>query len=134
MSGHHRWPVTLGRVYERLLTAIMIVALLIGAWCFVAAARDHWIGRPHLVGLIALEAAVVAQAVVVVVRLAGGERPEEYATFLGYLVTSVVFLPLAVGLSFMERTRWGAVIAGGGCVVVAVLALRLQQLWTPVHG
>ena len=134
MSGNHRWPVTLGRVYEHLLTAIMIVALLIGAWCFVAAARDRWIGRAHLLGLIAVEAAMVAQAIVAVVRLAGGERPAEYGTFLGYLVTSVLFLPLAVGLSLMERTRWGAVIAGGGCVVVAVLALRLQQLWTPVHG
>ena len=121
-------------MYERLLTALMIVALLIGAWCFVAAARDRWIGRPHLVGLVVVEAALLAQAIVAVVRIAGGERPEEFATFLGYLVTSVVVLPLAVALSFMERTRWGAVIAGAGAVVVAVLTLRLQQVWTPLHG
>jgi hypothetical protein len=117
-------------VYDRLLTVIMIVALVVGVWCFTAAARDRWLGRGHLAGLAVVAAAMVAQAVVAAVRLAGGDRPEEYATFLGYLVTSALFLPLAVGLSFMERTRWGAVIAGGGCVVVAVLGLRLQQLWT----
>jgi thiamine transporter ThiT len=64
--------------------------------------------------------------------MAGGDRPAELATFIGYLVTAALMLPLAVVLSFMERTRWGAVIAGVAALTVAVLVLRLQQTWTPL--
>ena len=68
--------------------------------------------RSHLVGLLWSEVAVAGPGVLAVVALIGGDRPVELATFVGYLVMSVLFLPAAVGLSLMERTRWGSVIAG----------------------
>lgn len=111
----------------------MIVSLLVAAWCFVAAARGTWIDRTHLAGLALVQAAVVAQVVVAVVRIGGGERPEQFATFVGYVIAGVALLPLAVVLSFMERTRWGSVIAGAGVLVLAVLVLRLLQVWTPLR-
>jgi hypothetical protein len=120
-------------VYVGLAISTIIASLLVAAWCFVAAGRDRWIDWSHLIGLIVVELALVAQGVAAVVRIAGGERPEQFATFLGYLITSVVMLPMVVVLSFMERTRWGAVIAGSGGVVVAVLVLRLQQVWVPLR-
>lgn len=120
-------------MYQPLALAIIIVSLVVAAWCFVAARRDRWIDRSHLAGLILVEAALVAQAVLAVVRIAGGERPVQFVTFLGYLVTALIMLPLVTVLSFMERTRWGAVIAGAGAVVVAMLVLRLQQVWVPLR-
>jgi hypothetical protein len=120
-------------VYQPLAIFIMVASLLVAAWCFVAARRDRWIDWSHLGGLIVVEAALIAQGVVAVVRIARGEHPAQFATFLGYLVTSLVMVPLVVVLSFMERTRWGSVIAGSGAVVVAVLVLRLQQVWVPLR-
>lgn len=120
-------------MYDRLATVTIIVSLVVAAWCFVAAGRDRWIDVSHLVGLAVVELALVIQAVAAVVRIAGGEHPSQFGTFLGYLVTSVVMLPLVVVLSFMERTRWGAVIAGAGGIVVAVLVLRLNQVWAPLR-
>jgi hypothetical protein len=120
-------------VISGLATACIVAALLIAAWCFVAVARDRWIDLTHLVGLILVEIAVLVQTVVAVVRMAGGDRPVELATFAGYLVTAAFILPLGVAVSFMERTRWGAVIAGGAAVVVAVLMVRLQQTWSPLR-
>jgi hypothetical protein len=38
-----------------------------------------------------------------------------------------------VGLSILEPTRWGSVIAGSGSIVVAILMLRLLQTWTPLR-
>jgi hypothetical protein len=114
------------------ITATIVAALLLGAWCAAAAYRDRWLDRSHLFGAAVLELAILAQAVLALVRIAGGVRPPAPLTFAGYLITSVVFLPLCLGLSAMERTRWGSVIAAGGCVVVAVLALRLWQVW--LHG
>jgi len=116
------------------MIAVIVTSLGVAAWCFGAAARDRWIGVTHLAGLVLLEVALLAQAVAAVVRIAGGERPEEFATFIGYLATSVLVVPLAVVLSVMERTRWGAVIVGAAAVVAAVLTLRLQQVWTPLRA
>jgi hypothetical protein len=108
---------------------LIIASLFVGAWCFVAVARDRWVGASHLVALAALELALFAQAVAVAIRMIGGERPAQMGTFIGYLVTSVLLLPLAIVLTFLERTRWGAVIAGGGAIVAAVVVLRLRQVW-----
>jgi hypothetical protein len=120
-------------VYDGPAYATIIVSLLVAAWCFVAASRDSWIDWTHLAGLALAEAAVVGQVVVAVARMIGGERPEQLATFLGYVIAAVALLPAAVGLSFMERTRWGSIIAGAGVLVLAVLVLRLLQVWTPLQ-
>lgn len=118
-------------MYAGLAVAIMLASLLVAGWCFIAVARDRFIPRGPVVALGVVEAALVVQAVLAVVRLAGGDRPAEFATFVGYLITSVLLLPVALVLSFMERTRWGSVVAGGAAAVVAILALRLLQVWTP---
>jgi hypothetical protein len=56
----------------------------------------------------------------------------ELATFVGYLLTAVLFLPAAAALARMEPTKWGSVIMGAAALVVAVLSLRLLQTWTPL--
>ena len=116
-------------MYDGLSTAIMIGSLAVGVWCLVAAARDRWIDVTHLVGLALAEGALLVQAALALHAVGQGDRPGEFVTFLGYVATSVLALPAAVALSFMERTRWGAVIAGAAAIVAAVLTLRLRQVW-----
>jgi len=116
-------------VHDGLAITIIIVSLAVGGWCFVAVARDRWIDVTHLVGLALIEGLLLVQAALALASIGGGHRPGEYATFLGYLVTSVLMLPAAVGLGLMEKTRWGSVIAGAAAVVAAVVTLRLQQVW-----
>lgn len=116
-------------MYWGLAVAVMIASLLVAAWCFVAVARDRWIDLTHLVGFVVVEVALLIQAILALARIGAGDRPAEFATFVGYLTSSVLVPPLAVVLSFMERTRWGSVIAGVAAVVVAILTLRLQQVW-----
>jgi threonine/homoserine efflux transporter RhtA len=118
-------------VYEELSIVVMVASLLLGAWCFVAAARHRWLGAAQVVALIAVELVLLAQAIAATVRIVDGERPGQFGTFVGYLITSVIVLPLATLLSFMERTRWGSIIAGVAALVVAVLTLRLRQVWAP---
>ena len=62
-----------------------------------------------------------------------GDLPVELVTFIGYLLTTVLFLPRALLLARLEPTRWGSVIAGGAALTVAVLTLRLVQVWTPLQ-
>lgn len=116
-----------------LAIAIMIASLLVAGWCFVAVVRDRWLDLTHLAGLVLVEIILLVQAVVALVRIAGGDRPVEFGTFIGYLAVAALIVPLAVVLSLMERTRWGSVIAAVAALVVAVLTLRLQQVWTPLR-
>jgi hypothetical protein len=116
-------------VHDGLAITIIVASLIVGGWCFVAVARDRWIDVTHLVGLAILEGGLLVQAALALSDIGAGQRPGEFVTFIGYLITSVLMLPAAVGLAVMERTRWGAVIAGTAAVVVAVLTVRMQQVW-----
>jgi hypothetical protein len=118
-------------VNDALATIIGVASLAGAGWVLVAVLRNRWIDCTHVVALGALEGALLAQAVLATVWLAQGTRPTELATFVGYLVASVIVLPLAVVLAYMERTRWGSVIVMAACLVNAVLMLRLYQVW---HG
>jgi hypothetical protein len=120
-------------VNNGLAVAIMIASLLVGGVCLAAAARDRSLARWHFAALAVVEVGVLVQTVLAVVALVGGDRPVEFVTFIVYLIVTTLFLPAAVGLSILEPTRWGSVIAGVGSIVVAVLMLRLQQTWTPLR-
>jgi uncharacterized membrane protein SirB2 len=113
-------------------TAVIIAALLVAAWCLVTAFRDRPIRVAQLVAMAAVQALVIAQIVVAVVHLSRGERSPEQATFIGYLCAFFVILPIAGVLARLEPTRWGAVVAGVGGLVVAILIVRLNQVWTGI--
>jgi hypothetical protein len=108
------------------ITGVAVLLALLGGAAMLAGRR---IGLVHVAGTLVLELLLLVQAAIAVVALAGGERPAETATFLGYLV-GVLLVPVA-GLLWAraEPTRWaGGVIVVAG-LVVAVMAWRLLQLW-----
>ncbi|PRZ43370.1 hypothetical protein CLV47_10255 [Antricoccus suffuscus] len=86
-------------------------------------------GRICLLLSVATEALVLAQTVVVAVKLATGRHVAEPATIIGYLSTLVILLPAAWWWSRLEQSKWGAVVVVVAGLVVAVLTARLQQLW-----
>jgi hypothetical protein len=116
-------------VNDALATTIGVAALALAAWLLVPVLRNQWINCRYVVALGVLEGALAAQAVLATVWMAQGNRPDELATFIGYLVASMLVVPLAVVLAYMERTRWGSVIVMVACLVTAVLMLRLHQVW-----
>ena len=65
---------------------------------------------------------------VLFVGLFGDSRPSDTATFAGYLITTIAFVPVAGYLARLEPTRWGSLILGIACLVIPVLVLRLQQI------
>lgn len=82
-----------------------------------------------MVGAIVLEAALLIQAVIAVIRLIGGTQLDEPVTFIAYSVGVLLPLPLGFYLAREERTRWGSLSLCFTAVVVAVMTLRLMQLW-----
>jgi hypothetical protein len=116
-------------VNDGLANAITVGSLVLAAWALLAAALNRPAGRLQLLGLGLIELALIAQAVVAVVRLVDGERADEMPTFIGYVVASLLVLPIGAALAIMERSRWGSVIVGVASLVIAVVILRLRQVW-----
>jgi len=114
-----------------LSAVVYAVSLAVAAYALVAALMDRPPGRVQLIGLGLVEAAVLALAVGVVADVAGGGRPVETATFVGYLLTTLLLPPAAAALARMEPTRWGSAIVCGAALIVPVLVVRLGQVW---HG
>ena len=105
-----------------LTVAVAVSALALAAWCGFAAYRDQPTKDWHFIGMAVVSVLALAQMVVGIVQLARGERPDQGMTiFIAYLIAG--FLSLA------ERTRWGSVTVAAGAVVLAVLEVRLYDIW-----
>jgi hypothetical protein len=111
-------------------TAVTVAGLLLAAWSLVPVLRNRPVGASHWSGLAIVQALVTAEVVAAIVHLVRGAHPHEYVTFIGYLIAFFLVLPLATLLAWMEPTRWGALIVTVGALVVPVLILRVNQLWS----
>jgi hypothetical protein len=117
--------------------ALMITAaaLLLAAWCGWAAYRDSATKDWHFAGMAVVTLAALAQLAVSVAQLGRGERPAHgLAVFLPYLIGAVCAIPAAAVMSLAERTRWGSAIVAAGGLILAVLELRLHEIWGAGHG
>lgn len=109
---------------------LLVVCAVLALWAGVAAALDRQPGDKHLLGLVLAEVLVIAQVVLAGVRLSRGERPDDTGSFVGYLVLTVFLLPGASIWSMEERTRWGTAVLAVGPLVLAVVVVRLLDLWS----
>lgn len=114
---------------DALSSAIIVAALLAAAYSLIATFRDRPMDRGHIAALAILEVLLLAQAVVGFVKLGGDEGPGSGALFAGYLL-GILLIPLAgAGWGLLERSRWGPAVIVVAGLSVAVMIVRLQQIW-----
>jgi hypothetical protein len=131
-----RTVVRCGQVQSCPVIAVLayVVMALSGAmvvWGLVTAALDKPPGRAQLLFAAGVEVVTVVQTVVAFVILAQGFRPVELATTIGYLIGIVLLIPVAWFWANVERTRFSGVVLAVAGLAVAVMTLRLLQLWIP---
>ncbi|MCX5587870.1 hypothetical protein ACFQ7B_08200 [Streptomyces erythrochromogenes] len=115
---------------DALTVAIGVAALALAAWCGFAALRDQPTKDWHFIGMAVVTVLVLAQLVIGLVQLARGEKPDEGSViFVAYLLGAFAAVPAAGLLSLTERTKWGSVTVAAGAVVLAVLEVRLYDIW-----
>ncbi|MGP3980293.1 hypothetical protein [Streptomyces sp. KR80] len=115
---------------DGLTIAVGAAALALGAWCGFAAYRDQPTKDWHFIGMAVVTVLVLVQLVVGIVQLARGEKPHDgTGIFVAYLLGAAAAVPAAGFLSLAERTRWGSVTVAAGAVVLAVLEVRLFDIW-----
>jgi hypothetical protein len=109
--------------------AVLAASLLLALWTGVQAARRRPTSEAQMIGAIVVEVVLLAQVVIALVRVIGGSVLAEPVTFIAYSVGVLLALPLGFYLAREERTRWGSLCLCFTAVVVAVMVLRLLQLW-----
>ena len=112
---------------DGLATAVFVLSLALGVWALVWAGLNRLLPKAHLQALFLLQAVLVVQAVVALLRLGdwGGSTGE----LTGYLAVSALLVPGGLVLAVEERSRYGTLILAVACLVVAVVELRLLQVW-----
>ncbi|MEO3756604.1 hypothetical protein [Streptomyces sp. B6B3] len=119
-----------------LTVTVAVAALLLSAWCGYAAVREQPVKDWHYLGMAVVLLLTVAQGIVAAVALAGGERPAGDGTgvFVSYLLAVVLCLPLVAIVALGERSRWGSATVAAGALLLAVLQLRLADVWAGGTG
>jgi hypothetical protein len=117
-------------VIDALTIAVGVAALSLAAWCGFAAYRDQPTKDWHFIGMAVVTVLVLGQLITGVVLLARGEKPDDgTGIFVAYLVGAAAAVPAAGFLSLAERTRWGSATVAAGALVLAVLEVRLFDIW-----
>jgi hypothetical protein len=112
--------------------AITIVACstLVALWSFVLSALNREPSKALLAGLGVVELLLLVQLVIGVVLLIGGDRPGSIATYLAYLIGSLVVLPVGAMWALAERSRSSTAVLGITCVAIPIMVLRLNEVWS----
>jgi hypothetical protein len=116
-------------VFTPLTIALFTGCVVLAALAGVRLARNRLIDDPVVIAGAVLELLLMAQ---LVVGLAGAGEigvGSERATFIAYLFTSLVVVPVGIFLAIKEKTRWAMGVVIASAVVVAILVGRLQQIW-----
>lgn len=112
---------------DGLSTAVFVLSLALGGWALLWAALDRLLPKAHLQALFLLQAVVMVQALLALVRMGewGGSKGE----LAGYLAVSALLVPGGMVLAVEERSRYGTLILAVACLVVAVVEVRLLAVW-----
>ncbi len=115
-----------------LTSAVLVLALAWALWCAVSAALGQAPTIRHRIGLLVLEAAALVQALVLVVGLfvEPGRSAGAVVEIVGYLIATLVALPIGAALAHGERSRYGSLVLAVAGITLAVLSLRTGQVWT----
>jgi hypothetical protein len=122
-------------VVNGLATVAIVVALIAALAAAGYAALNRVPDRVLYAALCIVELVLLVQAVAGGVLLTRGDGPdqsEDIATFIGYLLTSVLALPAGAAWAHSERTRSGTAVLAVVCLVVPVLIVRAKQVWSGV--
>jgi hypothetical protein len=114
-----------------LVATIVALCLALAAWSGITVLRDRKVGLSHLAWLGLVEIVVLVQAVIAIARLIGGHHTSSAATFVGYVIGTLLVPPIAGLWGLAERTRWGPAVVAVGALTMTVLMLRWQQVWRP---
>jgi hypothetical protein len=87
------------------------------------------------VGAIAVvEGLLLVQLAVSIAIVASGQQAVgDTVEFFGYLITALIVPPAAVAWAVLDRTKWSTMVLGVAGLTVAVMLVRMWQIWTGIR-
>ncbi|MBT0767687.1 hypothetical protein KIH74_02045 [Kineosporia sp. J2-2] len=113
---------------------VIALGLVTAVWSVVLFARARRASNAMLLTLVAFEVLLLVQLIVAIVTVAGGDRPDETATFIAYAASELLILPAGVFWSAADRSRTSVLVMFIACFAVAVMTARMFQIWSTVGG
>ena len=114
---------------ESLADTVALYAGGLALLSLATAARGRGLGRVHAAAAVVLGAGAALDALIAVVGVAAGERAAEPVPFAGYLVLSVLAMPVGWRYARSATRGWDAatlaLVAGALCVI----CVRLGRTW-----
>ena len=109
---------------------LAVAVAVFAAWHTV---RRQPFSNPLFYAAAVLEIALLAMLVGGSIALAGTSRDVDGVLFVSYLVTLVVIPPAAVLWGIAEKSRWGTGVVVVAMLTVAVLCVRVLQIWKGIN-
>lgn len=121
-------------MFEWAYLAQVYLALAVTLYCIILGL----INRPPSwwsVGAIALvEGFLLVQLAVTIALVASGHQAKgDTVEFFGYILTALIVPPAAVGWAIVDRSRWSTVVLGVSGLTVAIMLVRMWQIWTGIR-
>ena len=109
---------------------LAVAVAVFAAWHMV---RRQPFSNPLFYATAVLEIALLAMLVGGSIALAGTSRDVDGVLFVSYLVALVVIPPAAVLWGIAEKSRWGTGVVVVAMLTVAVLCVRVLQIWKGIN-
>lgn len=111
--------------------ALIVVACAAGLLCVALGLAGRRPSDLSVGAMALLELLLLVQVVVSIAAPFAGNPPEgDLLEFWMYLVSAALLPLAAVVWAFVERSRWATVIMGVVALALAVMAWRMEVIWT----
>jgi len=86
--------------------------------------------------LAATELLLLAQLVTTIVLVAQGQHAKnDTVEWFAYIITALLIPPAAVLWAILDRaSRWSTVVLGVAGISIAVMLVRMHQIWTGIYN
>lgn len=110
------------------------IAVVAAIWGAISSITRRPPGNLQFYWSFLTEVAVIVQSVIGLIAIARGHGPAETATAIGYLIGIVVLMPVGIWWAIVDRSRYSGLVMTVAGVAIAVMSLRLLQIWSVTGG
>jgi hypothetical protein len=112
----------------------LFVAALAGVFALFLGLAKRKPSGLSIGALAIVQLGLLVQLIASVVLVIAGERAKtDTVEFFAYLIVALMIPVAAAFWALIERTRWSTLVLGVGALTVAVMLVRMSQIWTGIY-